>query len=531
MADARTIKEFLVTLGFKVDEDAFVRFGRKLGSLTASAAELGVVVVGAAIAIETFSVKIARAFDNLYFASQRLHSSVQGIQGYEFAIESMGGTAASARGALEGLAAAMRTNPGIAALIQNLTGKSVAGRGTVEIMGDLAQRFAKMPYFLAQRYAQTFGIDEQTLWQMVHRPQQFRKNQGEPARLYGLAGLNPDEVAERMHRFSVQFRRVEYAASTLATAMGASLLPVAERFTSWLQRTLEFLLSFNVKQTGFFKDLDWEAIGKEVAFVQHAFEGLGIAFKGIDWDVIRRMSVAIGNFIAGIDFDHIGRALKLFGETLGDVVGALISFWNFLFGTGHGGSKAPSMPNVRQGYAAGKVGGQAAGFGKFSGGLLELVRALEASGDNAVSTAGAVGRYQIKPDTAKQHGFKDATAEKLKDPAYNTRVALKILDDLSQKYGGNLEKTLVAYNAGPGWLDSKWLAKNKIPFGQIPPETMKYLQHERALTGNKPDINFHVKTDIHVSGAGDPKAVANEVAGKQTRVVGDIVRNMRPALQ
>ena len=85
--------------------------------------------------------------------------------------------------------------------------------------------------------------------------------------------------------------------------------------------------------------------------------------------------------------------------------------------------------------------------------LLDLVRKLEGSGDRAVSPKGAVGRYQITPDTARTYG---GDVNQLTNPSYSEMLAGKILADLSKRYSGDTQATLVAYNAGPG-VANRWL--------------------------------------------------------------------------
>lgn len=108
--------------------------------------------------------------------------------------------------------------------------------------------------------------------------------------------------------------------------------------------------------------------------------------------------------------------------------------------------------------------------------LLGLVRQLENSGDNAVSPAGAIGRYQIMPGTARQYGF---DASKLADPEYNKTVASTILDDLQHRYNGDTDAVLAAYNGGPGRAN-QFLAAGRNP-AVLPLETQKYLAHSHQL--------------------------------------------------
>lgn len=110
--------------------------------------------------------------------------------------------------------------------------------------------------------------------------------------------------------------------------------------------------------------------------------------------------------------------------------------------------------------------------------LMPLVRSLESSGDSAISPAGAIGRFQIMPATARQYGF-DPT--RLKDPAYNEMVAKHILTDLHNRYGGNVDDILVAYNAGPGRANH-WINQGRN-LHDLPLETQKYLLHSDKLNG------------------------------------------------
>lgn len=103
---------------------------------------------------------------------------------------------------------------------------------------------------------------------------------------------------------------------------------------------------------------------------------------------------------------------------------------------------------------------------------LNIFRTLENSGDHDVSPAGAIGRGQIMPDTARSYGFDPS---RLHDPAYNETVTKAIISDLSVKFDGNLTDMLVAYNAGPGRA-RQWIANGR-KISDLPVETQKYLEN------------------------------------------------------
>jgi Transglycosylase SLT domain len=99
----------------------------------------------------------------------------------------------------------------------------------------------------------------------------------------------------------------------------------------------------------------------------------------------------------------------------------------------------------------------------------EIARAIIAQESNfdqkAVSSAGAQGYMQLMPATQREMGVKDPF-----DTRQNILGGVGYFDKLLTRYGGDEQKALAAYNAGPGRVDA---AKGDLK--ALPKETQDYV--------------------------------------------------------
>lgn len=97
--------------------------------------------------------------------------------------------------------------------------------------------------------------------------------------------------------------------------------------------------------------------------------------------------------------------------------------------------------------------------------LIEAIVANESGfNERATSPAGARGLMQLMPATAAGLDVTDAY-----DPAQNVWAGTRYLRGLLDRFGGNVELAVAAYNAGPGAVEK---------YGGVPPyaETRTYVR-------------------------------------------------------
>ena len=219
-----TIREFLVGLGFKVDEAGQKRFVDGVENATVKVVKLGAAVATTAAAVVAGVAKIADQMEGLYFASLRTKATVENIQALGFAAGQMGSTAQAAVGSLESLARFMRNSPGAEGLLHSIgvqtRDANGALRDTTEIMSDLGARFAQMPYYLSNAYAQALGIDEKTLMAMREGMGQFSDEYRE---MLAKAGMDSQEAAKSSHEFMNEVRSLGAAFVILGQKVATTL--------------------------------------------------------------------------------------------------------------------------------------------------------------------------------------------------------------------------------------------------------------------------------------------------------------------
>lgn len=477
MSNAETIKEFLVKLGFKIDEPTFKKFDSAIITSTKSALQLGLVVTAAASATEIFVAKVSASLDKLYFATKRTGSSAENISAFEYAVQQMGGTAEDARASLENLGRFMRTTPGAGGLLTQMLGVKPEHLGdAANSMNDIARTFkaltqaGKQP--LVYKLAEMIGIDEKTMLAMQETGR-FDDKQREYNKLLRESGVDLENLSRRGMEFTKQLNTLETAFTLLADLLANKLIgPMA-----WLnQKILDIIGATNAAKNG---PQTWaDRLGDKL------YEMLepDLAHTPEEWKKIRK----------GIPLNEDRLAL----------------------GPAYTAPAIPGMPNNNPGnlrsWGSNPIVNGFAQFPNAMAGLTAMAKQLELYAKRGNDTiAGIVSTYAPASDhnnvpayiadVVQRTGYGAAQHLNLKDPA----VLTSMMNAMVRHENGNnpFETTLIPS-----------IARN-------------------VAGGGQSGATLNQNTTINVNGGDNPQGTANSIASVQDRTNSQAIRNLSGAIQ
>ena len=284
--NADTIKDFLVSLGFDIDQAGANKFEAVLKGVTANVLKVGAVVEGAALSIVGFTTQIANGLDKIYWASQRTGASVQGIKALGYAASQTGASAESAMSSLEGLAGFMRSNPGAEGFLNRLgvQTRDASGkmRDTAAIFTGVGQKLNNMPYYRAKQYAQMLGIDENTLMAM-------RRGMGQLSSEYALTakriGFNAESADKQSNIFMTSMRNLTMTLGQAKDKIGSNLAGgLAGSIDNFRRQILDNWPKIEAVITKIIKGILWagDAITRVLWRTGQAVEGVIAWFKKLN---------------------------------------------------------------------------------------------------------------------------------------------------------------------------------------------------------------------------------------------------------
>jgi len=465
------LKEYLLSLGFKIDEAQGKKFDAGILRHSLGVGGLAKGLIGAATAVQAMVAVFARSMEKLYYSSRRAESSAGNIQALQFAARAVGIDGEAMRASLEGMARAMRLNPGLKGLLETI-GVSVQGRDRADVMVDMLKALKEMPFEIGAQYAQMFGLDPDSFLLLTEQLDLLEKQRALRKQMAGEAGLDMDEAARAGKEYAAIMRDITEQLGILKDSALIAILPYFKEFASVLRQVV----------------FDWAKLLNSPT-QRGGFTGA----MGDLWDAIKLKTTG------KLDRESVTASRAVASQTPGGI-GSRLAGGRVTQETGESGAGA-LFASLERMYGLPE-------------GLLDRMWAKEsARGTRMLSPKGAMGHFQFMPETAKEYGLKDPN-----DLSSSAAAAARYMAVLMKRYGGDVQSSLAAYNWGMGNVDRKGLAN-------APWETRDYVQ---TITG-KP-ITIEQNQHFHIASV-DPSAAGREVGRSMDRSNAELVRNLSGAVR
>lgn len=533
--DSHVLREYLVALGFRVDEQQHRRFRNTLSGLDMTAGRLGTALLGIASAAAYMAHRFMRSMEALSYSARYADVTIAGMQGMELAGRNAGLAAGEMQQTLERAGHALRSTPGLKEILQGRFGIRTEGRKTNEVVLDLMKvlegfyKQGPVGVKIAEDWAEMLGISKEALFRILDNLPQIIADTERYEALVKKLGIDQDHLTKSAQEYGRAWNDVSAHASLFAQVIG----DLAANDMVAIARTTQDLLLFWTRigveakkvgtaagGTGFlnpgkgFTDL-WKKDAEESAKTgkpglfswetsKSIYEGVFNSLIGDRWRKWRaerdaaRYGTPGGKFLGG---DAAGIAGDDLGVAGRDETARL---------TG------PGIPGIaEQSRRQGVMSLLEQKYGLPRGLLRLLYERESSSGRNPKSykenAAGALGPFQFREATGLDYDVTDRL-----DFDQSAHGAARMWADLLHQYGGNVRMATAAWNWGQGNMQ-------KFGMGNTPKETREFQDFmERGL---------QVNTDIHMHGVSDPQRAGEVAAQKQAEVPGNIVRNMSPRMR
>jgi len=566
MADSTVIREFLVALGFKVDEKGLKNFTKGVEDATKGVKQLVTTISASALAVSAGVSAFASKLERLYFVSQRTGAAATSLKAFDFAARNLGISSETAFGAVESLAKFLRNNPAgegyLATLGVQTRNANGELRDTVDILADVGAELAKKPTWLASQYGNVLGIDENLLLAM--RNGDFAKFMQQYRDMSRKSGL--DKAAQDAHGFMVALRELGTTFENFAVRVEGALLrkvgPQLERFRRWFEENSPAIAE-RVGTIASAVLAAAAAMGPPLTWLADKFIELDNATDG--WSTQLLLLVGVFKVLGG--FQIIGGIWKIVAAVralgaanaaaaaaggasaaggaagaagAGAAAGWLSRFLPWVRGaTGlgllfHSGglNEGEDAELARRRASSGQPGGQAAG----GSAAIDAVGFFQRMGWTREQAVGLVANLQresnLNPAAVGDGGQAYGAAQWHPDRQANFKAwsgkDIRESDLMEQLQFVNYELTKGAEQRAGQLLRA---AQNAQQAGEI---VSRYYERPaqadaEAARRGAAAVDLSQQTTVNVYGVSDPAAAGRAVAGEQDRVNGDMVRNMQGA--
>lgn len=559
--NSEVIKEFLVGLGFKVDEAGLAAFSGGIASATAKATALAAAATAAAGAVVAFVQNIASGYDEMDRLATQFRTTADAVD--EF-IDSAGLIGLGEEGAVASLKSLDRaivdTSIGVGRakkIFENLGIAVVDAAGdlrpTTEVMAELQAQFATMERGKQVRIMERLGLDPQLLFLFNANMAELRADM---EAIDKASGLDFGESVKQSKAFMLAWRafRVELQKANLLfkTVMESIATRIMPRLRKQIESVTNRMIEFR----------------RRVMEVLPSIIDAAVPLLNLILDIGGAV-VRVAGRIASAAAIIIGWFVKLNNVTDGwaGYILAAAAAWKYLnlafLATPLGKLLllASAVALLIDDFLTFREGGQSlidwgsnvgTAMKGVTAALMGLLGYMALTRAAAIATAAAMGLWSAAAAAASvvlniAKGVMFAfNAVMAANPIALIIVAIGALIAAGYLLVQNWETVKNWFSGFFDWISAGFEKLSKFSSGIVGALTGTGITQETAgatagifgvpASAPSPQAqaviggaqqNIDQKTNIVVQGGGDPQATARAVAGQQNRVNADMARNMR----
>jgi hypothetical protein len=235
MAD--TIREFVASLGFTLDESSQRNFVGALEGATLRAKLLGDAIEAMARTVVNKVGEVATQFEQLFYQSSRVGASASSIRAFEYAVSQLGGTLEGANSSLEDFAKFLRETPGATATVARLLKIPLEdAKDSAKFLLEANERLSHLSPALQARYRETFHLGDYNTSHALQNPAAPGLYGGQLER-DAASGITGDAM-KRATEFEQAWRGVWARIGTMAeggeSKLFTALTNPMQKFSEWL---------------------------------------------------------------------------------------------------------------------------------------------------------------------------------------------------------------------------------------------------------------------------------------------------------
>jgi hypothetical protein len=278
------LKSYLVSIGFKVDEQDYKKFKdsqleteKRTKDLSKAFSDFAKIGIGSATALGGMVLKVSPSLENLHFQAQKSGTSAQNLKAFGDAAAQIGIQSESAMGMVEKLNNQIRDNPMGEGAFLGFLGVD-ANQDKVKVLLDLVDSLAKIQGpnadVLRATYGSHFGFSGEDVRTLIRGREELNKYYEERKKVYG----DIDAQSLAAHKANEEFRDLEARFAALTNAIGTTFLPIAKDVVSVLEVIVKDLIEADHATSGWSSKI--LGLGAAAVTAGGALKVLGV-IKGI----------------------------------------------------------------------------------------------------------------------------------------------------------------------------------------------------------------------------------------------------------